>query len=101
MLRLPLDAPGPVPLASLRRLAGIPVMPAAAYAARAAEALGGQGVGPEFFRQFRTVVELAANAVSGARLGDPAHRRTLGLLQLTRVLFLYFVQSRGWLDGRP
>ncbi|MGH7338604.1 MAG: N-6 DNA methylase, partial [Myxococcota bacterium] len=27
-------------------------------------------------------------------------RHTLALLQLTRVLVLYFVQSKGWLDGR-
>ena len=27
-------------------------------------------------------------------------RRELALLQLTRVLFLYIVQSKGWLDGR-
>ena len=101
VLRLALDAPGPVPLASLRRLAGIPAMPAVAFAVRAAEALSGRGVGPEFFRQFRTVVELAGSAVSGKGLGDAGHRRALGLLQLTRVLFLYFVQSRGWLDGRP
>jgi len=27
-------------------------------------------------------------------------RHSLALLQLTRVLFLYFIQSKGWLDGR-
>lgn len=99
-LRLALDAPGPVSLASLRRMAALPARSAAAFAARAGEALEGQGIGHEFFRQFRSVVGLAADAVSGHELRDPAHRRALGLLQLTRVLFLYFVQSRGWLDGR-
>ena len=27
------------------------------------------------------------------------HRHELALLQLTRMLFLYFVQAKGWLDG--
>jgi hypothetical protein len=100
VLRIALDAPGSVPLASLRRLAALPVRSASAFAARAAEVLGGQGVGFEFFRQFRAIVELAASTVSGRGLSDSGHRRVLALLQLTRVLFLYFVQSRGWLDGR-
>ena len=100
VLRIALDAPGPIPLASLRRLAALPAGSSTAFAARAAEALSGQGVGREFFRQFRATVELAEHAVSGRGLRDAGHRRALGLLQLTRVLFLYFVQSRGWLDGR-
>lgn len=100
ILRIALDAPRPVSLASLRRLAGLSARSATAFAARAGEVLSGQGVGFEFFRQFRSTVGLAAGAVSGRGLRDPAHRRALGLLQLTRVLFLYFVQSRGWLDGR-
>ena len=28
-------------------------------------------------------------------------RRSYALIQLTRVLFLYFVQAKGWLDGKP
>ncbi|HEU4827837.1 MAG TPA: N-6 DNA methylase, partial [Gemmatimonadales bacterium] len=100
VLRIGLDGPAPVALASLRRLSGLPPRSAAAFAARAADALAGRGIGHEFFRQFRTTVELAAGAVAGRALRDPSHRRSLALLQLTRVLFLYFVQSRGWLDGR-
>ena len=30
----------------------------------------------------------------------PDDRRNLALLQLTRVLFLYFIQAKGWLAGR-
>jgi len=29
----------------------------------------------------------------------PVERHTLALTALTRVLFLYFVQGKGWLDG--
>jgi hypothetical protein len=40
-----------------------------------------------------------AEALPGPRAESDRH--AIALLQLTRVLFLYFVQSKGWLDGRP
>lgn len=105
VLRLSLDAPDPVGLACLERLRASSGGTAAAYAARAADALAGRGAGREFFRQFRTTLDAMSDAIgrSSAAGGprDPAARRNLALLQLTRVLFLYFVQSKGWLDGRP
>jgi hypothetical protein len=101
VLRLALDEPGAISLASLRRLSGISARSATAFAARAADVLDGRGIGHEFFRRFRSLVDAAAAAVHGRRLRDVGHRRSLALLQLTRVLFLYFVQSKGWLDGRP
>src|SRR5690606_5968796 len=100
-LVLDLDAPDPVALASLRRLRGLPAVSPTAFAARAADILTGRGMGHEFFRQFRSSLDLMAGAITGRRLRDATHRRALALLQLTRVLFLYFIQSRGWLDGRP
>lgn len=100
VLRLALDHPAPVGVASLRRLSGLPARSAAAFAARAADVLDGRGIGHEFFRRFRDIVEVGAGAVRGRGLRDAGHRRSLALLQLTRVLFLYFVQSKGWLDGR-
>ena len=100
VLRLDLDAPSPVALASLARLRGGAERSATAYAARAEAAVAGRGVGREFFRQFRdTLYSLEAAIIGGPRC-EP-ERRSLALLQLTRVLFLYFVQSKGWLDGRP
>src|SRR5262249_22320752 len=45
------------------------------------------------------VLESMATSLPGAR--PPAERRVAALLPLTRVLFLYFVQAKGWLDGRP
>lgn len=66
-------------------------------ASRTAEALSGAGVGRQFFAAFRATLDRFMEALPGQM---PArHRHELGLLQLTRVLFLYFVQARGWLDG--
>ena len=98
VLELQLAAPDRVALTCLQRLAGS----AAAggplnYAARAAEALAGEAVGQRFFRAFRSTLDRMAEALSGPE----ADRHAIALLQLTRVLFLYFVQSKGWLDGRP
>ena len=100
VLNIGLDAPDPVALASLARLRPAGERSAIAYAARAADALAGRGVDAEFFRQFRATLQELECAL-GARPPNAADRRALALLQLTRVLFLYFVQSKGWLDGRP
>lgn len=72
---------------------------AAGLAARWAEALAGQPVGARFFQEFRRV--LAGFVSSLPRRIPRRDRHPLALLSLTRVLFLYFVQDRGWLDGRP
>ena len=39
-----------------------------------------------------------ADGLPGPLRGED--RRSLALLQLTRVLFLYFIQAKGWLAGR-
>src|SRR5688572_4578163 len=96
---LNLDAPSRVALASLARLGGRGERTATAYAARAEAAIAGRGVGREFFRQFRVTLEALQESIAGGPRSR-ADRRALALLQLTRVLFLYFVQSKGWLDAR-
>ena len=67
-------------------------------AARIARVLATESAGHRFFRAF----ELAYAQVVDAM--DPhvpiRDRRHVALLQLTRILFLYFVQAKGWLDGR-
>ena len=68
-----------------------------ATAARLAEILALEGLGTRFFLAFEQQLDAMTESLTGCRPGD---RRTLALLQLTRVLFLYFVQSKGWLDGR-
>ena len=98
VLVLPLDAPAPAEVACLARLAACGPEGALAYAARAADALSGQGVGRRFFREFKATLDRMADALPPTLRRDD--RRTLALLQLTRVLFLYFVQAKGWLAGR-
>jgi hypothetical protein len=97
VLRLDLAHLDPVAVACLERVRGADGG-ALALAARLAEALSGEGVGHAFFRTFRSSLERMAGALP-PRI-PAADRHGLALVQLTRVLFLYFVQSKGWLDGR-
>jgi hypothetical protein len=96
-MELDLDAPEAASLAKLGRLAKGTFTGAVGFAAFAADVLGGESVGLRFFRQFRETLERMAAGLSGPMPG--AERHALALLQLTRVLFLYFVQARGWLAG--
>lgn len=99
VLTVDLDHPSPLALECLTRLAGIETSQATSRAARTAEVLDIESVGRKFFRGFRSALHTVM-AVLPARMGR-ADRHSAALLQLTRVLFLYFVQARGWLDGRP
>ncbi|HWA57616.1 MAG TPA: N-6 DNA methylase [Gemmatimonadales bacterium] len=98
-LALSLDNPTPGQLERLRRLVQAGTERGVQFACRALEILEGEDAGRRFFLAFERVLERTASAIAG-RL-DPEERRTIALVQLTRVLFLYFVQARGWLDGRP
>jgi hypothetical protein len=69
-------------------------------AARAAEVLEEEGLTRRFFRDFSRFHALAAERLSDMPRASAADRRDLALVILTRVLFLYFVQARGWLAGR-
>lgn len=97
-LELALDGPSPPALASLARLAGGTDGGALAYAAHAAEALSGEAAGRRFFREFRLTLDAMAAGLPCRLRGED--RRSLALLQLTRVLFVYFIQAKGWLGGR-
>ncbi|MBI4502773.1 MAG: N-6 DNA methylase [Gemmatimonadetes bacterium] len=72
---------------------------ALAHAIRVAELLSTETVGERFFVAFRQILGRMAAVLP--RRGTPVERRTAALLPLTRILFLYFVQAKGWLDGRP
>ncbi len=96
-LTLDLAAPGRHELRCLERLAGAGGS-ALAYTLRAADALAGEAVGSRFFHEFRATVARMAARLPGPLRGED--RRSLALLHLTRVLFLYFVHAKGWLDGR-
>ena len=89
-----LDAPEAAALAKLRRLAGWRSGGAAGFAAHAVDVLGGESVGLRFFRQFRDTLERMAAGLPGPLAA--ADRKGLALLQLTRVLFLYFVHCKNW-----
>ena len=84
-------------LAILERLAPTPGESALALSLRVGEVLATEGVTPRFFRAFRQTLD----RLTGRLKAPSAHsdRHALALTALTRVLFLYFVQAKGWLDG--
>ena len=93
-----LDRPSGLTLQCLEKLEGAGADGALAAAAHIARALDAEGVGRRFFAAFRRT--LAAMAATLPERIPDADRHAIALLQLTRVLFLYFVQAKGWLDGR-
>lgn len=97
-IELDLTNPDSQAVASLSRLAGIPEGGSLAFAAKAADAFSAETVGRRFFRAFQATLERMAAGLPGPMRGDDRHG--LALLQLTRVLFLYFIQTKGWLGGR-
>jgi N-6 DNA Methylase/Eco57I restriction-modification methylase len=99
-VELELASPPSEALASLSRLAGSPEGGALAFAARAAEAFSAEPVGRRFFREFRGTLRRMAEGICGSSDQDEDDRHAVVLLQLTRVLFLYFIQAKGWLGGR-
>ncbi len=68
------------------------------HALRVLDVLESEEVGERFFTAFRTI-HLRMSAFLNDR-GTADERSLMALLTLTRVLFLYFVQAKGWLDGR-
>jgi hypothetical protein len=97
-LELNLLDPDPEVVSSLARLAGGSGAGPMAFAARAADALSTEPVGRRFFREFRSTLEhMAEELPCRMQNGD---RHSFALLQLTRILFLYFIQTKGWLAGR-
>ena len=97
VLPLELAAPSRLALHCLERVSAAGPGKAIAAAARLAEALDAAEPGARFIRRFRGLfTAFAAHLPEAIPQGD---RQRLALLQLTRVLFLYFVQNRGWLNG--
>lgn len=81
----------------IERLARLAPGPPITTAASLAEILSMEGIGRRFFHAFERQLERVAQCIGG----PGPECRSLALLQLNRVLFLYFVQSKGWLDGQP
>ncbi len=97
-LEVDLARPSPEALASLGRLTATAEGGSLAFAARAADALAAETVGRRFFRVFRATLDQVAAGLPGPMGVEDRHG--LALLQLTRILFLYFIQTKGWLGGR-
>jgi hypothetical protein len=63
-------------------------------------ALDREATGKRFFERFRTSLRAIDEAVSAALPGEARQAtRDHALLLLSRLLFLYFLQQKGWLDG--
>lgn len=69
------------------------------HALRVADLLSTERAGERFFTAFRVMFERMSAALD--RRHQLADRRMVAMLALTRVLFLYFVQAKGWLAGQP
>src|SRR5207247_3889484 len=94
---IPLERPPGGAGDTLERFSPLAGETSLALSLRIGEALASEGVTPRFFKAFRATLERLTD-----RLGAPrsrTERHTLALTALTRVLFLYFIQSKGWLDG--
>ncbi|HJS44278.1 MAG TPA: N-6 DNA methylase [Gemmatimonadales bacterium] len=92
-----LPRPSGASLATLERLAPNPNESALALSLRISEVLTSEGVTPRFFRAFRQTLDRLTDRLTMPR--SRTDRHALALTALTRVLFLYFIQSKGWLDG--
>ena len=99
-LRVQLRAPSPVAVEILGALAPRPAEPFRVFAARAADVLREEGLTSRFFRELARLHAQAAAELRSVPRAASEERRDLALIILTRVLFLYFVQAKGWLAGR-
>ncbi|MFQ5550603.1 MAG: Eco57I restriction-modification methylase domain-containing protein, partial [Gemmatimonadales bacterium] len=99
VLDVSLAAPTSYELVKLRLLRPAPESNALAHSLRVAEILDSEPAGDRFYTQFKIVYDRFV-AEAPVRLAEP-DRNLLALLPLTRVLFLYFLQAKTWLDGRP
>jgi len=98
-LQILLDTPDLLSVARLERAGAAAGESALATGFRISEALRGQSVDQRFFAGFRQVLEQVMAALP-PRI-PRIDRHALSLLLLTRILFLYFVEAKGWLAGRP
>ena len=99
-MRIALRQPSPVSAEILGGLAVRPRDTPVSLAVRAAGVLEEEGLTRRFFSDFSRFHALAAERLTGMPRSSGSERSDLALVILTRLLFLYFVQSRGWLAGR-
>jgi hypothetical protein len=94
---IPLEQPPGGSLDTLERFRPRPGETSLALSLRIGEALATETVTPRFFKAFRATLERLTDRLAAPR--SRSERHALALTALTRVLFLYFVQAKGWLDG--
>ncbi|HVH67533.1 MAG TPA: N-6 DNA methylase [Gemmatimonadales bacterium] len=94
---IPLERPPGSAVETLERLRPLAAETSLALSLRIGEALASEGITPRFFRAFRATLERLTDRLATPR--SRTDRHALALTALTRVLFLYFVQAKGWLDG--
>lgn len=99
IITVDLGRPSAVALATLGRLRPAADESALALALRLEDVLSSEAVTPRFFRAFRATLDRLTDRLAAPR--SRTDRHALALTALTRVLFLYFIQSKGWLDGDP
>lgn len=93
---IPLERPTPAGVAVLERLEATGDS-ALALSLRVGEALASEAVSGRFFRAFRATLDRFSDALTAP--ASRADRHALALTALTRVLFLYFIQEKGWLNN--
>ena len=98
VLVVPLQDPSTEVLQHLRQFRPKPSSNGLTHALRVQELLATEIVGERFYASFRLVLDRMA--ASFGKVATPRDRRLAALLSLTRVLFLYFVQAKGWLDNK-
>jgi hypothetical protein len=94
---MPRDSRDALPLVRLARLRADGTRLGTALAA--AQAIDVDATGRKAFRALRAGIDEAVDMLPGSIARDERHGWIL--LQVTRLLFLRFVESEGWLDGRP
>lgn len=92
------ERPSPFAVRQLGALAPMGSANALGHALRISEHLASEQVGDRFYLALRDLLQ-RMTAYLGSR-GCTADRTVAALLPLTRILFLYFIQEKGWLDGR-
>jgi hypothetical protein len=84
---------------TVRLLADSSIASAAMAHARWMEILGREGIGRRFFLTLAGVVERMALESASAPRTTMAESREVALLCVSRLLFLAFLEAKGWLDG--
>lgn len=93
------DLPAAVAVAQLQALAPRRARTALQHSLHVADVLSIEAVGDRFFKGFRRIWARMADALPSE--APPAQRRLVALHNLVRMLFLYFVQAKGWLADDP